>query len=215
MKKRRRLKKKVKIFLITIVLILISSLSLSILISYARYTSEANDSDEIRVAKTGTLTLVEKLNGEVQENNSDSLNIIESVFSLGENINKEVYIEFTNSEVSTYLFLVIDSENWEYNDETKEFSVLNNNSKLLSFNINNNWIYLENLSNQNKFIFYHELDVTSDTSTKFDVMNQINTGMIGYNDIEILNNSQIKFNAYSIQKNDDLSIEESWEYLNI
>jgi len=213
MRTRRRLKKKVKRFLIVFVLVLISSLTISK--TYARYTAEVVDDDEIRVAKYGSLTLVEKLNGEIQENNLETASILEYEFELGNNIDKEVYIEFINSEVSVYVFLTIESVNWNYDNSLKEFYIMNNNSKLLSFNLDSNWNYLENLSDENKFIFYIEFDVKNNPSTKLEVMNQINTGIIGIDDIELLQNTQLKFNAYSIQKNDDITIEETWNYVNI
>jgi len=171
MRTRRRLKKKVKRFLIVFVLVLISSLTISK--TYARYTAEVVDDDEIRVAKYGSLTLVEKLNGEIQENNLETASILEYEFELGNNIDKEVYIEFINSEVSVYVFLTIESVNWNYDNSLKEFYIMNNNSKLLSFNLDSNWNYLENLSDENKFIFYIEFDVKNNPSTKLEVMNQI------------------------------------------
>ena len=124
--------------------------------SYARYTSQTSDEDEIRVAKFGKLTLIEKLNGEVQENDLDLVEVINTSLELGNDIDKEVYLEFVDSEVSTYLFLVIDSVNWIYDDNYKEFNVINNNSHLLSFNINDKWSYLDKFSNDNRFVFYYE-----------------------------------------------------------
>ena len=208
---KKKLKKSIKKFLI--ILIFIFAISFLGTKTYARYISNASDEDEIRVAKFGKLTLVEKLDGVVQENNLDTISIVDSNFTLGDAINKEVYIEFIDSEVSTYIFLVIDSINWKYDDLLKEFKVENNNTKLLSFNLDSSWNYLK--SSDNKHIFYYEFDVNTDKTTKFDVMNQINTGIIGYYDIEFVNDSQIKFNAYNIQKDDTLNVEEAWDYLNI
>lgn len=210
--KRIRKRKKYKKALI-IMLLLANSFTISL--TYAKYVSETGSSDEIRVAKFGKLTLTEKLNGEVQINNSETITTVNYEINPGVNIDKEVYLEYVDTEVSTYLFLIIDSINWTYNSINKEFNILNNNTSLLSFKINSNWNYLENLSDENKFIFYDEFDINDDTTTKYEIMNQINTGLITSNDLEILNNSQIKFSVYSIQKNAEMTAEESWNYLNI
>lgn len=183
--------------------------------SYARYIGSKTAENDIKVANFGKLKLVEKLNGEIQVNNLETESIVESDFILGENIDKEVYIEFTQSNVSTYLFLELDVVNWKYDIESREVELLNNDTKILSFEMNNIWNYSENLSDDKKLIFYYEIDVNKNNSTKFDVMNQIITGIISIDDISILNESKIKFNAYAIQKGDSLSIEQMWDYLNM
>lgn len=183
--------------------------------SYARYVGSKTVENDIKVAKFGNLKLIEKLNGEIQENNLNTIGIVESDFILGEDINKEVYIEYTESDVSTYLFLELDVVNWEYDDETRIIEVSNNNSKIMFFYIDDIWNYVESLSNNKKIIFYHEIDINNNNLTKFNVMNQIKTGIISVDDIPTLNECELKFNAYAIQKNDSISIEQMWDYLNM
>lgn len=196
-----------------IILLLVCSFTISL--SYARYTSEFSSSDQIRVAKSGELTLVEKLNGEVENNNLDIANNYSHEIVSGGFIDKEVYIEFTNTEVSTYLFLVVDNVNWTYDNVSKKIRVMNNNSSLLSFDIDTKWIFLEEVSNENKLVFYHLVDVNNNESdNKYEVMNQIEVGLITVNDKEIINNSSLRFNVYSIQKNDGINEMDAWNYLN-
>ena len=213
MKKKYVLKKKYKVFLILLLVLFLSSSFAST--SFARYVSNADVTNEIRVAKYGDLTLVEKLDGVIQDNKLDSNTSVSTNIPLGENIDKEVYIEFNNSEISAYLFLVVETVNWNYDDNLKEFSILNNGAKLLLFNIKSDWIFLNDLSSPNKYVFYYEYDVNNMITNKIEVMNQIETGMISYNDLEVLNNDQINFQAYSIQKHDGLTVGDSWDYLNI
>lgn len=196
-----------------IILLLVCSFTTSL--SYARYTSEFSSSNQVRVAKSGELTLVEKLNGEIENNNLDVANNYSHEIVSGGFIDKEVYIEFTNNEISTYLFLVIDSINWSYDEISKKISVINNNSSLLSFDIDAKWIFLEEVSNESKLVFYHLVDVNNnEINNKYEVMSQIDVGLITVNDEEIINNSSLRFNAYSIQKNDDINEIDAWNYLN-
>jgi len=197
-----------------IILLLVCSFTISF--SYARYTSEFSSSDQVRVAKSGELTLVEKLNGEVENNNLDVANNYSHEIVSGGFIDKEVYIEFTNTEVSTYLFLVVDNVNWTYDNVSKKISVMNKNSSLLSFDIDTKWIFLEEVSNENKLVFYYLVDVNNNESdNEYEVMNQIDIGLITVNDKEIINNSSLKFNVYSIQKNDGINEMDAWNYLNL
>jgi len=79
-------------YLILIIIIFIFISSINVSKSYARYISSANNTSEIGVANYGELTLVETLNGVVEENNSTSKNIIEEEIELGSDILKEVYL---------------------------------------------------------------------------------------------------------------------------
>ena len=60
--------------------------------TYARYVSQFDSESEVGVVKFGTLNLVEKVNGEVQDNKTSSLDINTDLV-LGQNIDKEVYLE--------------------------------------------------------------------------------------------------------------------------
>ena len=199
--------------IIFILILLISSLTISF--SYSRYTSAGNYSDQIRVAKSGELNLIEKINGEIQDNSSDIINNISYDIISDDIIDKEVYIEFMDAEVSTYLFLIIDSVNWTYDNDLKVISLKNNSSKLLSFNINNEWNFIEEVSSGNKFVFYRLIDINNNDSDKYDVMNQISVGFVNVKDKEIISNSSLRFSAYSIQKSNNISAIEAWNYLNL
>lgn len=206
----------IKIVIVILLLILLCiSRPFIVNYSYARYIGNKTIENEIKVAKSGKLKLVEKLNGEIQVNNSSEVSIVESDFILGENIDKEVYIEYSESDVSAYLFLELNVVNWKYDVESRNVELLNNDTKILSFEINNIWNYNENLSDDKKLIFYYEVDVNKNNLTRFNVMNQIVTGIISIDDIPVLADSEIKFNAYAIQKGDSLSIEQMWDYLNV
>lgn len=206
-------KKNKKTIVLIILLLVISAVAP---FSYAKYTSEVKSSDQVRVAKAGELTLIEKINGEVQINNSDVISNISYDITSDSVIDKEVYIEFIDSEVSTYLFLVIDSINWSYNDDLRKMYVMNNNASLITFDIDETWSFLDEASSDYKFVFYHLVDVNENNdNNKYDVMNQINIEMITTKDESKINNSSLRFSAYSIQKNDDTSVAEAWNYLNL
>lgn len=202
--------KKIKIL---VILLLVSSFVVTH--SYAKYVSKLNFSNKVRVAKSGELSLVEKLNGEVQVNNLETISAVYDEIILGNDIEKEVYIEFVDAEVSTYLFLVIDITNWTYDDVLRRLSVLNNKSSLLSFSINSTWSFLEDASSENKLIFYHLVDANNNDNSKYDVMNNIEIGILTPQDEEKINNSSLRFSAYSMQKNDDMSAIEAWNCLNL
>lgn len=208
------MKRKKNIFLIIAILLVVSSFVVSI--SYARYTSVLSSSDLVRVAKAGDLVLVEKLNGEVQNNKLDSINEITHEIVSGGVVDKEVYIEFTETEVSTYVYLVIDNVNWTYNKELNKLSVINNKSDLLAFTLDDIWIFLDEVSNDDQFVFYTLVNVKdTNYNEKLNVMSKINVGIINVNDIEKINNSSLKFNAYSIQKGNNISALTAWGYLNL
>ena len=122
MKKRLKLKRKVKITLLTIMLAFTTYFGITT--TYSRYVSEVDSTNKIKVANSGELKVVEKIDGELEENNLDIDNLVEYEITLGENIKKEVYVEFLNSEVSNYLFLEIDVLGWSYDNNLKEFSGL-------------------------------------------------------------------------------------------
>lgn len=213
MKKKIRLKRKIKLTLLVFLLALTTYFGVTT--TYSRYVSEVNTNDEIKVANAGDLNLVEKLDGEVQENNLDNDTLVESEIILGENIKKEVYVEFLNSEVSNYLFLIINIENWNYDNNLKEFSVINNHSKLLRFYLNDTWSYLEEYSNENMYVFFGEYDVNEIGNNKIDVITEVVTNIISENDIETLNSTKVDFEVLSIQKTDGLSVSDAWNYLNM
>lgn len=213
MKKRLKLKRKVKITLLTIMLAFTTYFGITT--TYSRYVSEVDSTNKIKVANSGELKVVEKIDGELEENNLDIDNLVEYEITLGENIKKEVYVEFLNSEVSNYLFLEIDVLGWSYDNNLKEFSIINNSSKILRFYLNNSWNYLEQFSTDNKYVFIMEYDVNEIGNNKIEVVNEIVTNIISENDFDSLNSSQVNFNVKSIQKTDGLSTEDAWNYLNM
>ena len=210
----RRIKSKKNIKMpILVILLLISSLVISF--SYARYISEVNSKDQVKVAKFGELTLVEKMNGEVQSNNFSTISDFSYDIISGCVIDKEVYVEFTDSEISTYLFLVIDAVNWSYDDILNKMMIINNKSNLLSFSIDNTWSFLEEASTDGKFVFYYLVDVNGNNNGKYNVMNQIDVGFITAKDEDKINNSNLRFSVYGIQKNNSIDAMSAWNYLNL
>lgn len=211
MKIKLRYGKTIKILaLMFLVVILFTSISQRT--TYARYISQFEAESEVGVVKFGTLNLVEKLDGEIQDNKTNTVSI-EKEFVIGENINKEVYLEYEGSEVSTYLFLVIKVDKWNYNNDRKEFGIFNNDTRLMYFNINNIWTYADNLSSDTEKVFYYDYDVLNDKNNKFEIMNQIYLGMIGYDDLNLIKDNKLNFKIYSIQKNNKLDIATHWSYL--
>lgn len=211
MKIKLRYEKTIKILaLMFLVVILFTSISQRT--TYARYISQFEAESEVGVVKFGTINLVEKLDGEIQDNKTNTVSI-EKEFVIGENINKEVYLEYEGSEVSTYLFLVIKVDKWNYNNDRKEFGIFNNDTRLMYFNINNIWTYADNLSSDTEKVFYYDYDVLNDKNNKFEIMNQIYLGMIGYDDLNLIKDNKLNFKIYSIQKNNKLDIATHWSYL--
>lgn len=207
----------IKYIIITSFLIIISFASTA---SYARYISNANGEDEVRIAKYGELYLTETYNGIEEINNNESLELKLINVNPGENIDKKISISFTDSEVSTYIFFVIETNRWSVDELNSEVAMRNGNSKLLNFTISNNWFYLNNEMIENdvngltkRFIFYYDYDINNINEDSIEVFNGINTNTITYNDIDIINDSILTFKTYSIQKNDGLTPEEAWEFL--
>lgn len=211
MKIKLRYEKPIKILTLMFLLVIFFT-SMSQRTTYARYVSQFEAESEVGVVKFGTLNLVEKLNGEIQDNKTTNLDVNTEIV-LGNDINKEVYLEYTGSEVSTYLFLVIKVEKWQYNNTRNEFGIFNNDVRLMYFNINDIWTYADNLSSDTEKVFYYDYDVVNDKNNKFEIMNQIKLGMIGYNDIDSLKNNKLNFKIYSIQKNNKLDLATHWSYL--
>ena len=211
MKIKLRYEKTIKILALMFLIVILFT-SISQRTTYARYISQFEAESEVGVVKFGTLNLVEKLDGEIQDNKTNTVSI-EKEFVIGENINKEVYLEYEGSEVSTYLFLVIKVDKWNYNNDRKEFGIFNNDTRLMYFNINNIWTYADNLSNDTEKVFYYDYDVLNDKNNKFEIMNQIYLGIIGYDDLNLIKDNKLNFKIYSIQKNNKLDIATHWSYL--
>ena len=162
-------------------------------LSYAKYVSSAEAKDEIRVAKYGKLSLIETLDGVVESNDSTEISIKTLPVKSGENLNKSVSVSFLNSEVSTYLFFVIETNNWVYKEGTNEINLLNNGSKILNMDIDDNWSFfkqetIENDTNNlvSRIIFCYEYDVNGNSLTNLSVFNEITTGIISEKDIKSL-----------------------------
>lgn len=211
MKIKLRYEKTIKILALMFLIVILFT-SISQRTTYARYISQFEAESEVGVVKFGTINLVEKLDGEIQDNKTNTVSI-EKEFVIGENINKEVYLEYEGSEVSTYLFLVIKVDKWNYNNDRKEFGIFNNDTRLMYFNINNIWTYVDNLSSDTEKVFYYDYDVLNDKNNKFEIMNQIYLGMIGYDDLNLIKDNKLNFKIYSIQKNNKLDIATHWSYL--
>lgn len=205
-------KEMIKVLVLSVMLFLSS---FGATVTYSKYVSGLSDTDEVRVAKAGELVLVEKLNGIVQANNSSSTNEITHEIVSGGVVDKEVYVELYEPEVSTYIFLVVNNVNWTYDNELRKLSVINNKSDLLYFTIDDNWNFLEEVSDESKFVFYHLVDVNDSSNTgKYNVLDKINVGIINVKDIDSIDNSRLNFSAYSIQKaNDDTTVIEAWNNL--
>ena len=93
MKIKLRYEKPIKILTLMFLLVIFFT-SMSQRTTYARYVSQFEAESEVGVVKFGTLNLVEKLNGEIQDNKTTNLDVNTEIV-LGNDINKEVYLEYT------------------------------------------------------------------------------------------------------------------------
>ena len=88
MKIKLRYEKPIKILTLMFLLVIFFT-SMSQRTTYARYVSQFEAESEVGVVKFGTLNLVEKLNGEIQDNKTTNLDVNTEIV-LGNDINKEV-----------------------------------------------------------------------------------------------------------------------------
>lgn len=206
------IKKYIKYAIYVVVLILIVVFSSTNAI--AKYKSEKTGDDNARVAKFGDLNFYEYTidgNKLVTGNTAEveTKNII-----AGTDFEKNLSIEFTSSEINTYLFLEVETKNWTVttNDETKTNKVSIQNEydeDMIYWILNNKWTLLE--SNNGKFVFYYEVPANNNFTDT--LINKIIVNPIDMDSAYLLENEghNLSFKAYALSA---LSVTplEAWQY---
>ena len=203
------------VFIITIVVLFKTNGFLS------KYVTNDFANSEGNVGKIGELTLKEyKVNDNEIVSESDTKENVELVTN--SSVKKQLTLEYDSKDVASYLFFVINAENWSYMETTKKMSIKGSyNVDIMYFTINDNWTYLttEELDDGSKnFIFYHETGVNDkfiDTNIISDIQaNPVSLDDANKNNLLVLNDDhKISFSAYVIQKFGMENVNNAWEYV--
>jgi len=174
-------------------------------ITFSRHITTTSGGDEGRVASIGNIELIET--GDFVE--EDTMIIIP-----GNPLSYKPIVQFDGSEMATCIFVeMVTSNEWEQVEDNK-YAINKNNIDLMSFEISDEWTYLEKEKN-NTYIFYKVLDpnISLDENiikdSKIDVSKYIKE-----DDIETMNNISIKFKTAASQINEDISPEDAWDLIN-
>lgn len=157
---------------------------------YARYTTSDIGEDMARVISFGSLTLTE-----TGDFGSDGTMMIIP----GVNLAKSAVVDFTGSEVATYVFVeVVVSSHWAIADN-KVFSV---NSNKMQWTVADGWNYLKSIGDgsDTTYVYYRKLAPNTSLST------EVIAGGVVYvspditkNEIGSMSGISIKFRATAVQ----------------
>lgn len=167
----------------------------------AKYTTQDSGSDSARVAKFGALTLTET--GDFYEDNK--LMIVPGV-----PINKKAVVNFTGSEMATYVFVEVIPSTWQIMNDNKAYSVTLDGQTAMQWNIADGWTFLKNYDGT--YVYYRELAPNISLVGE----NIIDSGIITVSDqitrdrIGSLTNISIKLRATVVQSGGFDSPEAAW-----
>lgn len=166
---------------------------------YAKYVSRGASESTARVAGFGTVTIVET--GDFVDLNGNSVN---PVLIPGVDLVKRSVVEFTGSELATYVFVQIEpSSQWTYSD--KMYSYKN----LISWTVDDEWIWVEDN------VFYLELGPVTDWNENIIKNDLISVShKLTETELAALNNLSISFQAFVVQSSGFDNAESAWASIN-
>ena len=189
---------------------------------YARYVTNSDGSDGVRVATFGELSIVEAGNFPSDK----PVPVLPGV-----PLEKVAKVMYTGGEIAVYIFLEVEvSDNWTViNDASTndKYTLLDGEVSLLDWGINSKWTYLTmedvNIGAEKvgmKYVYYQELapnvkldDSTAEPNTAEIVRNagEINIATITKENIGKFKNTYINFTAHAVQLGGFADAEEAWE----
>lgn len=167
----------------------------------AKYTTQDSGSDSARVAKFGILTLTES--GSFYEYNK--LMIIPGV-----EINKKAVVNFTGSEMATYIFVEVLPSTWQIMNDNKSYIITLNEQTVMQWNIADGWTFLKGADGT--YVYYRKL-APNVPLEKADI---IHNGIVSVSDqitrdkIGDLKDISIKLRATVVQSGGFESPEAAW-----
>lgn len=204
----KRRKNYKKYFILVIYLLVASVLisSHSVATIYAKYRSVSTSYDTARVAKFGELELYEyTIDG--NELISGTTARIENVDLItGKDVNKNLSLKYYGSEVTSYLYFVINTNSWKLyvKDEVNKLVLENENKDhLMYIEIDNSWTYLEDISENGKYILYKTIE--PNIAHNEQIIKKVNVNSISMNDSKKLKNidTSLSFDVHAVQITDE------------
>ena len=188
---------------------------------FSKYVTNDFVSSEGNAGKVGQLTLKEyKINDSELVTSNDTKENIE--LETNSSVKKQLSLSYDSKDVASYIFFVINAENWSYTEQDKKMSIKGSyNVDIIYFSINDNWTYLttEELDDGSKnYIFYHEVGLNeqfTDTNIISDIqVNPVSLDDANKNNLLVLNDDhKMSFSAYVIQKLGTENINNAWKYV--
>lgn len=209
----------IRILSIIIILTVVSLYLLSGL--YSKYHSRVDGKSNIRAAKLGELQLIE--DAVINTDDDISINnelVIEDfdVYS-GEEVNKSVSLTYSTGELDSYIYFVVYTNNWNYDEENRTFYIKNNinDSYLMHFTINDEWNYIKKDTMKSKegeincFVFY--VKVLENINFESNIMDTIHVDLISYDNLDVISGTKLRFGAYVISEKFLLTPGLAWDSL--
>lgn len=175
---------------------------------FARYTTTGTGSDNARVARWGQLTITET--GDFGTNGSFPAMIIPGV-----NLDKDVTVSFTGSEMAAYVFVSLDlSDHWNVADDGYAFTAANGG---ITWKVDKDqWTYLPGSS----YVYYKILQPNT-TIDNIPVLAELADGCeitvvstLSDTYVASMTGSKIDIQASVIQAGGFKNVDEAWAYLN-
>lgn len=182
----------------------------------AKYKSESSTNDTARVAKFGELSFYE-YSADTGQLVGDAVQIENITIKAGTDIDKKISLSFSGSEVATYIYLIVETSGWSITTNTESninrLSIKNAGKEdMVYWELNNKWTYLDGVSNDSTFVFYHLIE--PNTSFTDDVMTALIVNSISLDDVNLLKTPDysitVKTHAVSAAGN---TPEQAWEHI--
>ena len=208
-------------FFVTIIFIILIIIISKMSNFFSKYVTNDFVSSEGSAGKVGQLELKEyKVNDSELVTSNDTKENIE--LETNSSIKKQLELSYESKDVASYLFFVINADNWLYIEQDKKMTIKGSyNVDIMYFIINDNWTYLttDELDDGSKnYIFYHEMGLNeqfADTNIISDIqVNPVSLDDANKNNLLVLNDDhRISFSAYVIQKLGTENINNAWKYV--
>ena len=127
---------------------------------YARYATTATGEDGARVVKFGDITIVE--NGDFVAVGSGKM-----LVTPGVDIQKQITVNFTSSEVAAYVFILLDVPGFSKAANNMDYTGINGK---ISWTVSDTWTYLTAEGNADtgyQYVYYKLLAPNSELSVDF------------------------------------------------
>lgn len=191
----------IRVILMTFVLLLLSLYFSSG--TLAKYKSISSVNENARVAKFGELTFLEYKSDGTTLILGNEAQLETVLVSAGTSVDKKLELSFSGSEVSVYLFFVVETSGWDISD-SKDLVIKGlSNDTMVIWKPNDKWNYLkqEDIDNDKvRYVYYTVVDKNVNFTDS--IMESLEVNSIGLVDANMLRSPgySLSFKVFAVSK---------------